>query len=659
MLKKKKLKMNLEKRIGLLVLTFALMLILVPVNTIDAKAAVSLSETQVASYCNGKVGTTYPAGLCLAWVAGIFKELGAGSSSACCAYTYGKQHLVSTSADNIPVGADVYFSGSKTRCSKCGNTCGHVAIYVGDGYIVHSYSGTIHKDKLSTVMNWTNYSYMGWGYHGNVTLSNSSPVVKGEQTISNGRYHIVSNLNENMGLDVAGASKANGANINLYNNTTDNAQTFDITYLGDGYYKIINSYSGKAVDVNAASCASGTNVHIYDQNGSNAQKWIIKETGDSYTYNIISACGYKYLDVVGGSTKNGTNVQIYDGNGTNAQKWKFIAVGNNTGKTIENGEYHIVSALDNNKGVDVTGAGKANFTNIQLYSNVNDKTQTFDVTYLGDGYYKIIGKFSGKSLDVNGCQTYKYSNVQLCEWNNSNAQKWIIKKNGNYYNIIAKGSGMYLDVNAANSANGTNIQVYTGNNTKAQMWKFVPVINEQPVTEEKKVVETKQKESKAEDEVTPEQEDNKVGDEILSEEEDGKVAGEVLPEQEDNTSEISNYVWEDDELDSPDIINVTNSKKKSLKVKIEAVDDADGYEYTFAKVTNSSLKAFKKEVRTSNGNSISFKVAKIFTSKSTTVKLSGLKKNKKYAVVVRAYKVVNGEKYYSDYSSVKCVKVRK
>gem|GEM_PF-1890325 len=123
----------------------------------------------------------------------------------------------------------------------------------------------------------------------------------------------------------------------------------------------------------------------------------------------------------------------------------------------------------------------------------------------------------------------------------------------------------------------------------------------------------------------------------------------------------SDLVWSEDvdELDSPDIIKVKNVKKKSLKVKIEAVDHADGYEYTFAKVTNSSLKAFKKEVRTSNGNSILFKSAKTFTSKSTTVKLQGLKKNKEYAVAVRAYKVVDGEKYYSDYSSVKCVKVRK
>lgn len=119
--------------------------------------------------------------------------------------------------------------------------------------------------------------------------------------------------------------------------------------------------------------------------------------------------------------------------------------------------------------------------------------------------------------------------------------------------------------------------------------------------------------------------------------------------------------WEEDDLyvDSPIYKSVKNVKKRTLKIAIGGVSNVDGYEYTIAKVTNSSLKKFKKQVRNADDDKISFKGAKTYSLKSTTVKLSGLKKNKKYAVAVRAYRVIEGEKYYSDYSAVKCIKIKK
>lgn len=143
---------------------------LLSVNTLEVKAGTYMSGDQIANYCNSKVGTGYPAGYCLGWVSNVFQSLGAERSCGCCAYNYGRSRIVSTSDSDIPVGADVFFSGSQTRCSSCGNTCGHVAIYVGGGYVVHSYGGSIHKDTLARVKSWSGYSYMGWGIHGNVDL---------------------------------------------------------------------------------------------------------------------------------------------------------------------------------------------------------------------------------------------------------------------------------------------------------------------------------------------------------------------------------------------------------------------------------------------------------------------------------------------------------
>ncbi|WP_241154245.1 peptidoglycan DD-metalloendopeptidase family protein [Streptococcus tangpeifui] len=103
-----------------------------------------------------------------------------------------------------------------------------------------------------------------------------------------------------------------------------------------------------------------------------------------------------------------------------------------TDKTISDGDYHIVLASNPEFGIDVSGAGSANGTNIQLYRNTTFDNQVFTVSYLGGGYYKLIHKTTGKALDVAG----------------------------------------------GSSASGTNVQLYFRNGSKSQAWKFVPVRND-------------------------------------------------------------------------------------------------------------------------------------------------------------------------------------
>lgn len=304
----------------------------------------------------------------------------------------------------------------------------------------------------------------------------------GTQTISDGEYHIVSALDNTKALDVANAVTNNGANINLYSNLDDSAQVFTITYLGDGYYKIINNHSKKSIDVDNLGTTNGTNVKQWEDNGSDAQKWVIKESGDGQYFYIISKCNGLYLDVSGGIPDNGTNVQMYGGNGSNSQKWKFVAWGNSTGQTIADGEYHIISGVSNDKGLDIYCALSDNCTNVDIYSNVTDSIQIFKVTYIGKGYYKIISKKNSKSLDCAGGNTTSGTNVQLYSYEGVNQQQWIIKSAGNgYYYIISKNSGLYLDVENGLNKDFTNVQVYIGNNTVSQKWKFISYITDNEI----------------------------------------------------------------------------------------------------------------------------------------------------------------------------------
>lgn len=307
----------------------------------------------------------------------------------------------------------------------------------------------------------------------------SITIPSGSQTVSDGEYHIVSALDNNMGLDVEAASSDLCANIQLYNNVLDDSQVFVVNYLGDGYYKITNKHSGKSLDVANGGMKSGTNVWQYDYTGDNAQKWIIKESGDGKYFNIVSAKNGLYLDVDGGIAKNCRNIRTYSYNNTNAQKWKFVAFGNSIGRTLSNGDYHIVTVLDESKGLDVYGGYKENGTNVDIYSNLQDESQVFTVTYKGNGYYSIINKYSNKSLDCQNGNTVSGTNVQTYEYDNVDQKQWIIKESGDgqSFNIISKNSGLYLDVKSGDSANYSNVQVHIGNNTNAQKWKFVAYNN--------------------------------------------------------------------------------------------------------------------------------------------------------------------------------------
>lgn len=92
------------------------------------------------------------------------------------------------------------------------------------------------------------------------------------------------------------------------------------------------------------------------------------------------------------------------------------------------------------------------------------------------------------------------------------------------------------------------------------------------------------------------------------------------------------------DINTPKVTSVySNSRKVCINVSYE---DVDGYEIQYA--TN-----------------VNMKNAKLKRGSQTNYTISGLKKNTKYYVRVRAYKKVNGEKIFSEWSKVKSAKVKK
>ena len=295
--------------------------------------------------------------------------------------------------------------------------------------------------------------------------------VKGNKTIEDGYYFIATALDESKVLDVSAASKLSGANVQIWGNEGVAQQKFYIKYDGNGYYTIKNVNSGKVLDVAGGKTEKGTNVQQWTSNSTDAQKWVIREKEDG-KYNIISKVSGIYLDVAGGKNINGTNVQINFA--TNSANQEFTFIETKVGaRTIPDGTYEITTKIALNMLLDVSGGSSADGTNVQIWADANEKQQKFEVTYLGNGSYKIICNRSGKALTVSDTGTAYSSNVYQSTYNGASNQLWQIeKKTDNQYYIVSEYNGRYLDVAGGNTENGTNIRVYVPNFSISQTFIF-------------------------------------------------------------------------------------------------------------------------------------------------------------------------------------------
>ncbi len=149
--------------------------------------------------------------------------------------------------------------------------------------------------------------------------------------------------------------------------------------------------------------------------------------------------------------------------------------GEGAGQTVPDGDYQIQLAAYNGEWtLDVPGdtAAIRNGTNAAICKGFNRKYDVFTVKYLGNGYYNILHKGSGKCLDMgsslkNGGNVYFYDNGGIGHLN----QQWSISKDSDgWFRIRSRWSGLYLDGGGDNY----NVHQWEGKESIAnQKWKFL------------------------------------------------------------------------------------------------------------------------------------------------------------------------------------------
>ena len=320
-------------------------------------------------------------------------------------------------------------------------------------------------------------------YTPNGTASQLFVVSSSAASIATGVSMIITSVaNKKLVTDVTGASTANGARVQLYSSNNTNAQKYRFESIGNGTYKIVNINSGKVLDVAGGSTANGAALQQYTSNNTVAQQWTVRNYG-SGKIALVSVNANKAVDIPGGNAVQQAQLQLYSPNGTVAQQWLVAKAPltlrerlNETAakhrQDLPDGTYTFGSKLNPSMKMDVSGASRSNYGNVQIWVGNGTNAQKWKVTHDSNGYVTLTSVNSGKVLDVNGGVSTNGTNVQQYDSNGTYAQKWIAIKNSDdsYTFQSALAENIVLDVSGASTSNGASVQLYTANGTNAQKW---------------------------------------------------------------------------------------------------------------------------------------------------------------------------------------------
>lgn len=383
-------------------------------------------------------------------------------------------------------GYSVYPEGRSVRINYHPNAnCGGTQVYIENRATAALYRYTPYQPNAAALSagygqgnSCSAYGNRNFYLYFTDWFGSTQVAVEGELiNIPDGEYSLISALNSER---VMGINKDNVELVNLSSN--DQAYRWRIEQDDNtGYYTFTNVATGKRLDLKSSPAQEGTNVQVWSKNNVCDQQWKIYQTKDNYI-TIETACtSGMVLDTKNNSDVVGGNIQTgLSGAKTTSQKWIL-----HSGRSIDDGVYQIVSALDSNRDqvLDINSAKDINGTNVSVWQQYQDKGhQIWQFQYQASGdYYKIINPYTGKSLDAEGGLAKNGTNIELWEKNDACAQRWKVIAHGDTYSIHSACYFNYvLDLNGA-AKNGTNVslwQYHGGNNQQWYLRAATPAVAE-------------------------------------------------------------------------------------------------------------------------------------------------------------------------------------
>jgi endoglucanase len=134
----------------------------------------------------------------------------------------------------------------------------------------------------------------------------------------------ITNVNSSLVMEVSGASKASGAEVDQYTWNGGTNQEWTLAYLSNGLYSLTNVNSGMVLDVSGASKSMGGDLIQYTSNSGSNQEFIISQTADG-NYKIVNSNSGYAVEVPGSSKSTGVQLDQWGLNGGTNQEWVFTS----------------------------------------------------------------------------------------------------------------------------------------------------------------------------------------------------------------------------------------------------------------------------------------------------------------------------------------------
>jgi mannan endo-1,4-beta-mannosidase len=197
----------------------------------------------------------------------------------------------------------------------------------GVGYIAWSWKGNGNGvEYLDMSSNWDSLMPNAWGdrvINGangfQQTAAQSAQFALGHDRV----YALRPSHNSNLCLDVAGASVAAGANVQVWSCLGNMAQKFRAIDRGNGWFALQNINSGKCVEVAAWGTYDGANIIQWDCLWNPNQLWRAVNVGWGLV-KLVNRHSGKVMEMAGWQSNDpGTNVQLWTWDWSGDMKWNL------------------------------------------------------------------------------------------------------------------------------------------------------------------------------------------------------------------------------------------------------------------------------------------------------------------------------------------------
>ena len=226
-------------------------------------------------------------------------------------------------------------------------------------------------------------------------------------------------------------------------NNVFNADSFSDTFKIDSHWK----YGHWNDELSSMTLPSNTILTVYQHSG---------QGGDALTFQTVLPFG------------NGSIVNALGDYGFNDRISSFRISRTSSGT---NKDWYL-EITRHGKCIDLDGGNTSNGANIQQWSCGNgNSNQIFRLSQVGS-YYQIKHAASGKCLDVKGYGTSNGSTIHLWSCHGGDNQLFSLSSNSSTsdvrdFKIVGKQSGKCVDLSGGSSSNGADIQIWSCSSSNA------------------------------------------------------------------------------------------------------------------------------------------------------------------------------------------------